>query len=136
MKYPRFNESCIKRVTHTRRQLLVKMKLDFEFSAFLMFGCIYVIQNNLELNIITLHNYAIVFPIELHLGYYHSLFFSCRYLHFRRLGLIFAIKKFGQSSSFNCMDTKTTQKNKKIYIQSKALKGHHHHHHYLFSQLF
>ena len=134
MKYPRFHESCIKRVTHTRRQLLVKMKLDFEFSAFLMFGCIDVIQNNLELNIITLHNYAIVFPIELHLGYYHSLFFSCRYLHFRRLGLIFAIKKFGQSSSFNCMDTKTNQKKKKI-IQSKALKGHHHHH-YLFSQLF
>ena len=115
MKYPRFNESCIKRVTHTRRQLLVKMKLDFEFSAFLMFGCIDVIQNNLELNIITLHNYAIVFPIELHLGYYHSLFFSCSYLHFRRLGLIFAIKKFGQSSSFNCMDTKTNQKKKILY---------------------
>ena len=134
MKYPRFNESCIKRVTHTRRQLLVKMKLDFEFSAFLMFGCIDVIQNNLELNIITLHNYATVFPIELHLGYYHSLFFSCSYLHFRRLGLIFAIKKFGQSSSFNCMDTKTNQKKNNI-IQSKALKGHHHHH-YLFSQLF
>lgn len=134
MKYPRFNESCIKRVTHARRQLLVKMKLDFEFSAFLMFGCIYVIKNNLELNIITLHNYAIVFPIELHLGYYHSLFLSCRYLHFRRLGLIFAIKKFGQSSSFNCMDTKTNQKKNNI-IQSKALKGHHHHH-YLFSQLF
>ena len=134
MKYPRFNESCIKRVTHARRQLLVKMKLDFEFSAFLMFGCIYVIKNNLELNIITLHNYAIVFPIELHLGYYHSLFFSCRYLHFRRLGLIFAIKKFWQSSSFNGMDTKTNQKKNNI-IQSKALKGHHHHH-YLFSQLF
>ena len=134
MKYPRFNESCIKRVTHARRQLLVKMKLDFEFSAFLMFGCIYVIKNNLELNIITLHNYAIVFPIELHLGYYHSLFLSCRYLHFRRLGLIFAIKKFWQSSSFNGMDTKTNQKKNNI-IQSKALKGHHHHH-YLFSQLF
>ena len=56
------------------------MKLDFEFSAFLMFGCIDVIQNNLELNIITLHNYAIVFPIELHLGYYHSLFFFLQVL--------------------------------------------------------
>jgi len=48
------------------------MKFDLEFSAFLMFGCIDVIQNNLELNITTLHNYVIVFLIKQHLSYYHS----------------------------------------------------------------
>ena len=43
------------------------MKFDLEFSTFLMFGCIDVLQNNLELNI-TLHNYVIVFLIKQHLS--------------------------------------------------------------------
>lgn len=97
------------------------MKFGFEISAFLMFRCIDVIQNNLELNIITLHNYVIVFLIKQHMSYCHSSFFFPGGTYTSGdLDLFLPLKNSGKA--LRSMAWTLQQQQKKLYYTIKGIK--------------